>query len=169
MTVGFFFKQKTAYELRISDWSSDVCSSDLGDGIVRRCQPVVEDRVPAADLRLHLARRVAHTGVEIVGRLRVRMRGIGARREEEAVVQVVGARNLQPLRIVREHAHDGREVVGEADVRRSEEHTSELQSLMHISYAVFCSKKKKTRRDKPEPLERRQQSAPHTKQNRARK
>src|SRR3546814_20844903 len=55
----------------------------VGDGIVRRCQPVVEDRVPAADLRLHLARRVAHTGVEIVGRLRVRMRGIGARREEE--------------------------------------------------------------------------------------
>src|SRR3546814_7679107 len=31
--VFFFFKQKTAYEMRISDWSSDVCSSDL-DGIV---------------------------------------------------------------------------------------------------------------------------------------
>src|SRR3546814_14301173 len=31
MVSGFFFKQKTAYELRISDWSSDVCSSDLGD------------------------------------------------------------------------------------------------------------------------------------------
>src|SRR3546814_7795193 len=29
--VFFFFKQKTAYEMRISDWSSDVCSSDLGD------------------------------------------------------------------------------------------------------------------------------------------
>src|SRR3546814_5955975 len=29
----FFFKQKTAYELRISDWSSDVCSSDLGDAV----------------------------------------------------------------------------------------------------------------------------------------
>src|SRR3546814_2819328 len=29
MTCVFFFKQKTAYELRISDWSSDVCSSDL--------------------------------------------------------------------------------------------------------------------------------------------
>src|SRR3546814_7294548 len=28
----FFFKQKTAYEMRISDWSSDVCSSDLGAG-----------------------------------------------------------------------------------------------------------------------------------------
>src|SRR3546814_9257402 len=30
--VVFFFKQKTAYEMRISDWSSDVCSSDLGGG-----------------------------------------------------------------------------------------------------------------------------------------
>src|SRR3546814_6517534 len=29
--IVFFFKQKTAYEMRISDWSSDVCSSDLGD------------------------------------------------------------------------------------------------------------------------------------------
>src|SRR3546814_6303428 len=29
----FFFKQKTAYEMRISDWSSDVCSSDLGEGM----------------------------------------------------------------------------------------------------------------------------------------
>src|SRR3546814_3321625 len=32
--VGFFFKQKTAYEMRISDWSSDVCSSDLDDGLI---------------------------------------------------------------------------------------------------------------------------------------
>src|SRR3546814_1738088 len=31
--VFFFFKQKTAYEMRISDWSSDVCSSDLGSGV----------------------------------------------------------------------------------------------------------------------------------------
>src|SRR3546814_20974477 len=30
--IFFFFKQKTAYEMRISDWSSDVCSSDLGEG-----------------------------------------------------------------------------------------------------------------------------------------
>src|SRR3546814_7557456 len=36
----------------------------------------------------------------------------------------------------------------EADIRRSEEHTSELQSLMRISYAVFCLKKKKTQREK---------------------
>src|SRR3546814_2729913 len=31
----FFFKQKTAYEMRISDWSSDVCSSDLLEGVLR--------------------------------------------------------------------------------------------------------------------------------------
>src|SRR3546814_2400241 len=30
----FFFKQKTAYEMRISDWSSDVCSSDLDQGLM---------------------------------------------------------------------------------------------------------------------------------------
>src|SRR3546814_5530901 len=42
----FFFKQKTAYEVRISDWSSDVCSSDLamgafagGGGILRQARP----------------------------------------------------------------------------------------------------------------------------------
>src|SRR3546814_5707102 len=34
----FFFKQKTAYEMRISDWSSDVCSSDLAEG-----RPVIEE------------------------------------------------------------------------------------------------------------------------------
>src|SRR3546814_5596815 len=37
----FFFKQKTAYEMRISDWSSDVCSSDL-------CAPALHGRCPAS-------------------------------------------------------------------------------------------------------------------------
>src|SRR3546814_10342528 len=35
----FFFKQKTAYEMRISDWSSDVCSSDLSDELVMELSP----------------------------------------------------------------------------------------------------------------------------------
>src|SRR3546814_12507981 len=35
----FFFKQKTAYEMRISDWSSDVCSSDLGQPFGKRIRP----------------------------------------------------------------------------------------------------------------------------------
>src|SRR3546814_2635235 len=34
----FFFKQKTAYEMRISDWSSDVCSSDLQQNACKKCQ-----------------------------------------------------------------------------------------------------------------------------------
>src|SRR3546814_10873090 len=36
----FFFKQKTAYEMRISDWSSDVCSSDLQTGTLNMNQPI---------------------------------------------------------------------------------------------------------------------------------
>src|SRR3546814_2459786 len=45
----FFFKQKTAYEMRISDWSSDVCSSDLrGDGVGQRLRHLLAlDRPPA--------------------------------------------------------------------------------------------------------------------------
>src|SRR3546814_3241409 len=48
----FFFKQKTAYEMRISDWSSDVCSSDLRSGIA------------VQDLHRHLAVRRIRTRLE---------------------------------------------------------------------------------------------------------
>src|SRR3546814_7857467 len=50
----FFFKQKTAYEMRISDWSSDVCSSDLtdDDGII--CLPSVRGEPPAHERLLNL-------------------------------------------------------------------------------------------------------------------
>src|SRR3546814_6630505 len=48
----FFFKQKTAYEMRISDWSSDVCSSDLtGETLV--CGARIIERKAAVDDRLH--------------------------------------------------------------------------------------------------------------------
>src|SRR3546814_6199256 len=49
MSVSFFFKQKTAYEMRISDWSSDVCSSDLDEGRVKSI-----DRIDQAALLAHL-------------------------------------------------------------------------------------------------------------------
>src|SRR3546814_1161486 len=39
----FFFKQKTAYEMRISDWSSDVCSSDLLERVARIVEPQAFD------------------------------------------------------------------------------------------------------------------------------
>src|SRR3546814_2684557 len=47
----FFFKQKTAYEMRISDWSSDVCSSDLGaarDALEDLHRTIVDDRATGA-------------------------------------------------------------------------------------------------------------------------
>src|SRR3546814_9767974 len=53
--VFFFFKQKTAYELRISDWSSDVCSSDLRIHRVARVAPVYVDesfRMPCGQRRI---------------------------------------------------------------------------------------------------------------------
>src|SRR3546814_3602401 len=42
--VCFFFKQKTAYDMRISDWSSDVCSSDLESGGLKSCFLARESR-----------------------------------------------------------------------------------------------------------------------------
>src|SRR3546814_4467193 len=54
----FFFKQKTAYEMRISDWSSDVCSSDLADhhdAVQRRPAHVVAGDEDAADVDIDLA------------------------------------------------------------------------------------------------------------------
>src|SRR3546814_7775439 len=48
----FFFKQKTAYEMRISDWSSDVCSSDLGRNLSRSVRPGAERVLIAALARV---------------------------------------------------------------------------------------------------------------------
>src|SRR3546814_5020874 len=58
----FFFKQKTAYEMRISDWSSDVCSSDLQDQSARA------DGVPGAQDGAEIARIAEFLGDEPEGR-----------------------------------------------------------------------------------------------------
>src|SRR3546814_4884724 len=59
MSYCFFFKQKTAYEMRISDWSSDVCSSDLCEG-VDVPYVVIDDQNPGAgEFRDSLHRRAA--------------------------------------------------------------------------------------------------------------
>src|SRR3546814_6617372 len=74
MFFFFFFKQKTAYEMRISDWSSDVCSSDLPvDGFARqphhRVGPfIIAVRRAAGDLE-HLARSGLRKGGEAVGQV----------------------------------------------------------------------------------------------------
>src|SRR3546814_2798578 len=90
--------------MRISDWSSDVCSSDLVS--------VAADEAP---------RRAREHGMQVMS-----SRVAGDRREVENDAPIAyrqRQKRLQP---------------------RSEEHTSELQSLMRISYAVFCLKKTKT-------------------------
>src|SRR3546814_1826410 len=53
MCFFFFFKQKTAYEMRISDWSSDVCSSDLGPGGIADIAPAAQ--MPLADMCCRIA------------------------------------------------------------------------------------------------------------------
>src|SRR3546814_9381796 len=116
----FFFKQKTAYEMRISDWSSDVCSSDLlllGHGHRG-------DEQAEAD----------HGGKEENGAsVKEQERAPQRHPEDEDRGQYVDRDVEQPY----EHRR------GELPHQRSEEHTSELQSLMRISYAVFCLKTKK--------------------------
>src|SRR3546814_10214934 len=54
----FFFKQKTAYEMRISDWSSDVCSSDLGERL--RCPTTAS--APGGSRTAPRSRRPSHRG-----------------------------------------------------------------------------------------------------------
>src|SRR3546814_4331695 len=102
----FFFKQKTAYEMRISDWSSDVCSSDLSRLVAYRHKPAVR-------------------------RVKAEFAGAG----------ILEVQANQACRATTIDKTDDRLVPQHTD--RSEEHTSELQSLMRISYAVFCLKKKK--------------------------
>src|SRR3546814_7753046 len=68
LVMFFFVKQKTAYELRISDWSSDVCSSDLGVG--RRTAavldgPPVERDLTAAAVRDHHQMRIARRQIDV--------------------------------------------------------------------------------------------------------
>src|SRR3546814_8855525 len=106
--------------MRISDWSSDVCSSDLG-------HPVAADLYPVA-------------GQGCQGRV-----AMAVRRADRRFLRL---HRLQlAARQPRFHRHQLPDPADRGGGRsrpagRSEEHTSELQSLMSISYAVFCLKKK---------------------------
>src|SRR3546814_7086006 len=135
--------------MRISDWSSDVCSSDLGfcdtrrlAGVSRRARRVHRGRDPAAGTggrQYPLLRPPPRTCAHRLGQSRSAARGMGA------VAQTGGAagrcRGSLAFLGTEEIWRQGRQQpVDGGD--RSEEHTSELQSLMRISYAVFCLKKK---------------------------
>src|SRR3546814_15850858 len=62
----FFFKQKTAYEMRISDWSSDVCSSDLGHagGLHRPAPPALA----CANVHIRLVPAMSNPALRVAGR-----------------------------------------------------------------------------------------------------
>src|SRR3546814_5027431 len=125
MNCIFFFKQKTAYEMRISDWSSDVCSSDLREILVEQDQEIPPRRFAGDAIAHHLGDGKRHQ----------QQRRSEDRRDD------AGSIDLQrQMAAVRLHPALRRAF----RILRSEEHTSELQSLMPISYAVFCLKKKNT-------------------------
>src|SRR3546814_5412931 len=111
--------------MRISDWSSDVCSSDLPSGLHN-----IEGHLDFARCERVLGSKQAQKPRRIVPIALVR----GARLLRFAV----GAPAALLIKIVETDPIPQR-----ARVERSEEHTSEPQSLMRISYAVFCLKKKK--------------------------
>src|SRR3546814_4060341 len=99
--------------MRMSDWSSDVCSSDLAGGGTRSLEAVLGD-IYARDAR-------------------------DSNRAAAPLVQADDADLLDTTELGITAAVQRAIALVEA---RSEEHTSELQSLMRISYAVFCLKKK---------------------------
>src|SRR3546814_2103991 len=109
--------------MRISDWSSDVCSSDLLEAVLGQG----DRRVVDADASPERVDAVAQD--DLFARI-----GVRPGRYEQRGQQRETLRLLLLARIAARQ-RPGR-------VGRSEEHTSELQSLMRISYAVFCLKKK---------------------------
>src|SRR3546814_6186042 len=130
--------------MRISDWSSDVCSSDLR--AQARAQ-VVQERQFRKDAHPEMREaraRLAALDDQAEGMANT----IRASFKEQFDVAVHGEKQIQSeiAKVERQaQAERGRGVqmsILERQVDRSEEHTSELQSLMRISYAVFCLKKK---------------------------
>src|SRR3546814_3789796 len=117
--------------MRISDWSSDVCSSDLEGQEVLQLRPVEPGGNEAAGDAGDQALQQNAAGARIeIGIGRTGRDDKAGEREDRQSQRRKHARHLKRM-----------EYRGWPQ-SRSEEHTSELQSLMRISYAVFCLKKK---------------------------
>src|SRR3546814_8087649 len=118
--------------MRISDWSSDVCSSDLGSPLaaITRAQAQALQAHMGDDLLVDWAMRYGNPSIE--SRLLSLTEG-GCDR--------ILIAPLYPQYCAATTARVQDEVYRVLGTLISEEHTSELQSLMRISYAVFCLKK----------------------------
>src|SRR3546814_4699149 len=122
--------------MRISDWSSDVCSSDLSAGAAPSSSFSLRRLRPPLFLHRLGDRGMPSVAFKIIA-------GMAAAGEGEPVpsehlqingVVAVGVNPVEALHFIGAKPRGGG--------GRSEEHTSELQSLMRISYAVFCLQKK---------------------------
>src|SRR3546814_260408 len=213
----FVFKKKTAYEMRISDWSSDVCSSDLLEFEDELVDDAGDDRRRQIGERHHRIQAVAELGREhpldrflvladaggrakadslaghvagpgigghdqddvaeidrlavVIGQLpvihhlkqdveQIGMRLFDLVQQQHAMRMLIDrigqkpalieadiarrradqAADRMPLHILRHVETGDRNAEDRGELARSEAHTSELQSLMRISYSVFCSK-----------------------------
>src|SRR3546814_10076206 len=120
--------------MRISDWSSGVCSSDL----------IHADF--SSEAKLEIARALAEFGI---GYLEVTSPAASRRSREDARAIASAGLPVTVAAHIRCHQDDAAIAIDTGvdalPMVRSEEHTSELQSLMRISYAVFCMKKKKNK------------------------
>src|SRR3546814_4096465 len=118
--------------MRISDWSSDVCSSDLNEAIAGFLQEIGRRKLimPTYDALVQTEDGLA-LAKAVFAKAKPGYHPITTGSVQEVIDEAKpAAAAAQPA---------------DADEARSEEHTSELQSLMRTSYAVFCLKKKKAR------------------------
>src|SRR3546814_3899033 len=125
----FFFKQKTAYEMRISDWSSDVCSSDLGTA-----------GQGGEGIRAKSAMTLRNCRFLDLGNGCVRVHVP----TNNLVIEDCEAEHIYRFLEDTSSSNANPAVLYNFALRRttrSEEHTSERQSLIRISSAFFCSQK----------------------------
>src|SRR3546814_7526594 len=126
--------------MRISDWSSDVCSSDLlVGGMIARGYPKDFAERTFKQIEGFGSYGFPESHAASFAKIAYASCWVKHRHPDVFCAALLNAQPMgfyAPAQIVRDAQQHGVEV-------RSEEHTSELQSLMRISYAVFCLKKKK--------------------------
>src|SRR3546814_7273480 len=135
--------------MRISDWSSDVCSSDL---LLRRRPDIrqAERDLAASTAEVGVATAELFPRFSLIGGIGLQARTLGDLHSSDSLRLQLGPSLRWPIfsggRIRAQiRAADARADGAKARYERSEEHTSELQSLMRISYAVFCLTKNKNK------------------------